>query len=85
MKDYSVLLAIAISGAAFFIALWAWFTVKRAAEYIRQCRNALLSAPHEVEENSRKRMEKRFEEGLQNIYNYGGNVARLRVEDMYDE
>lgn len=27
----------------------------------------------------------RFEEGLQNIYNYGGNVPKLTLEDISDE
>lgn len=84
MKDFSGLLAIGIPGAAFFISLWAGLMARRAAEYLKECRK-LLSAPGEPDDSSRKRMEKRFDEGLQNIYNYGGNVAKLTVEDICHE
>ena len=102
MKDFLCLLATAMSGAAFFMSIWAAARVNKPAEYLKGVKGLLaeiiltihslnqlprvevqIADKPEPDENARRQA--RFEEGLQNIYNYGGNVPKLNVEELCDE
>lgn len=88
MRDFLCLLAIGISGAAFFIA----FRAENSLRALRDRLDALENRADETEErlgnaaldklSERQRREEQFMNALQNIFDYGGDFQRLNAEEI---